>query len=452
MRPLLAMAHFVFVTAGIASYVHRLSALTAGLIDRGHRVSVLSLRESGLRGWSPDITIHRLELPAHFVRRPGGLTGRRARVRKEQARAERIIHGDVLASALDTLTPDVVILDYELHAQIIQAVSRGYPVMLIEYECSPLQTGRVPMPSSSHVPGPGGCPEWRSRVSWLTGLIARRARLAASRMYYGGADWWSTIRAVAAREGFDLSGRTSRRHWQYLSYPEIPTLYLGPAALDLPNTDPNPDFRIGPVAGMDRLENLEDPAYQEVLRAMENREKGPVVYCAMGSILSDSSYYRRVIAAFASRPDWLLILAAGRNTEPASLGATTENVHILAHAPQLDVLRRADVMLTHAGPASIYEAILSGVPLVCYSGGAKEENGNAARVVYHGLGLRGDLRSDSVGQIAACIEELLANPEYQRSVLRMRDRMMKQHDNGRAAELLECAAAGTPASLPWNGF
>ena len=274
----------------------------------------------------------------------------------------------------------------------------------------------------------------------------------ASRLYYGGADWWSTIRAVAAREGFDLSGRTSRRHWQYLAYPDIPTLYLGPAALDLPNVDPNPDFRVGPVANMQREENLSDSAYQRFLRALDGREEGPVVYCAMGSLLSDPAYYRRVIAVFASRPDWLLILAAGKNLDPGTLGTITENVHVLAHAPQLDILRRADVMLTHAGPASIYEAILSGVPLVCYSGGAKEENGNAARVVFHGLGLRGDLRTSSAERIEASIAEVLGNPRYQSNVRRMREQILGQHESARAMELLERAAAGTPGDLGWRGF
>ena len=452
MRPLSVMAHFVFVTAGISSYVHRLSALTRGLLARGHRVSVLSLRESGLRGWPADVCVARLELPAHFVRRPGGLTGRRSLIAKERARANRIIAGEEFVNALAALSPDLVVVDYELHAQIIQAVSRGYPVMLIEYECSPLQTGRVPMPSSPHVPGPGGCTAWRSRASWLGGLLLRRARITASRLYYGGADWWSTIRAVAAREGFDLSGRASRRHWQYLAYPEIPTLYLGPAALDFPNTDPNPGFRVGPVAGMDRAENLDDPAYQQVLGMLERRNSAAVVYCAMGSILSNPGYFRRVIAAVAARPEWSLILAAGRRMDPAALGSIPDNVHVLGHAPQLDVLRRADAMLTHAGPASIYEAVLSGVPLICYSGGAKEEHGNAARVAYHGLGLQGDLRKSSASRIEADIAEVLGHPRYRSSVLRMRERFLRQQESARGLELLEQAAEESPASLPWRRF
>jgi UDP:flavonoid glycosyltransferase YjiC (YdhE family) len=446
------MAHFVFVTAGITSYVHRLAALSSGLLDRGHRVSVYSQRASGPDNWPAGVIVRRLDLPAHFPRRPGRVAEWRRRTGEERVRAEKIVRGDVLVSALENAAPDLVVIDYELHAQIIQALARAYPLMLLEYECSPLQTGLVPMPSSSHVPGPGGCSRWRSRLSWWGGLARRRARLALSGLYYGDTGWWSTIRAVAEREDFDLTGRTSRRHWHYLTYPEIPTLYLAPAALDFPNEEPNPDFRVGPVAGMDRRENLEASDYQRVLEALDGRPEAPVVYCAMGSILSDPGYFQRVIGAFEARPEWTLILAAGRHADAVRKGCSAGNVQVLGHAPQLDVLRRADLMLTHAGPASIYEAILSGVPLICYSGGAKEENGNAARVLYHGLGLRGNLRRDSPRRIGARIAQVLSEPGYKSRVTAMRDRMLVQHETDRGAELLERAAAEGPGALQWRAF
>jgi zeaxanthin glucosyltransferase len=53
--------------------------------------------------------------------------------------------------------------------------------------------------------------------------------------------------------------------------------------------------------------------------------------------------------------------------------------------------------------------ILSGVPLLVYPRRA-DQPGNAARIVYHGLGRRGDPGQGGPPEIAAQVRQILAGP------------------------------------------
>ncbi|MGH8497829.1 MAG: glycosyltransferase, partial [Methylococcales bacterium] len=66
--------------------------------------------------------------------------------------------------------------------------------------------------------------------------------------------------------------------------------------------------------------------------------------------------------------------------------------------PQLALLRRARMMITHGGTNTIKECVYFGVPMVSFPFGA-DHPGNTARVVYHGLGVKGDLRSLTVDSL-----------------------------------------------------
>lgn len=64
------------------------------------------------------------------------------------------------------------------------------------------------------------------------------------------------------------------------------------------------------------------------------------------------------------------------------------------------VLSAADIFITHGGLNSIHDAMRWKVPMIVYPIDENyDQNGNASRVVYHGLGLRGDFDRDSIDDI-----------------------------------------------------
>jgi len=93
-----------------------------------------------------------------------------------------------------------------------------------------------------------------------------------------------------------------------------------------------------------------------------------------------------LIEAGRRLPQFQFVIAG---SEPPS--HVPPNVLVLRHAPQLKMLRRARVMISHGGANSVKEALHHGVPLVVLPFDM-DQPGNAARVAFHGVGraVRGD--------------------------------------------------------------
>lgn len=97
--------------------------------------------------------------------------------------------------------------------------------------------------------------------------------------------------------------------------------------------------------------------------------------------------------------------AGPRNTLSAEdLGVLPENVIAVQHAPQLDLLKRAKMMITHGGASSVKECLYSGVPMIVIPTPVEDLQGNAARVVYYGVGVRADLRKLTVKRLKDLVE------------------------------------------------
>ena len=156
-------------------------------------------------------------------------------------------------------------------------------------------------------------------------------------------------------------------------------------------------------------------------RFVEGIGDKPIVYCSLGSFLTDVDFLRKVVDVFRRRHDWQLVMGLGRMASRADLGDVPDNVLVLDWAPQLEVLAHADVAITHGGTSSIHECIVNGVPvLVCPPNRPDlDQTGNAARVVYHGLGLRGAFDSDTSQDIERNIERLLTDRHFTESLTEM---------------------------------
>jgi UDP:flavonoid glycosyltransferase YjiC (YdhE family) len=76
--------------------------------------------------------------------------------------------------------------------------------------------------------------------------------------------------------------------------------------------------------------------------------------------------------------------------------------------PQLQMLSHARMMITHCGLHSLMECASRGVPMIAFPLGF-DQFGNAARVVYHGLGLRGNIRTATAESIGRLIDRVLGD-------------------------------------------
>jgi UDP:flavonoid glycosyltransferase YjiC (YdhE family) len=75
-----------------------------------------------------------------------------------------------------------------------------------------------------------------------------------------------------------------------------------------------------------------------------------------------------------------------------------------------------------------------------------DQNGNAARVKFHGLGLRGSVRSDRVSDITIKIKRLFESPEFRKTAGKWKKVYRENNNSIKAVEIVEALLNETVSS------
>ncbi len=103
---------------------------------------------------------------------------------------------------------------------------------------------------------------------------------------------------------------------------------------------------------------------EEISFPFENIKNKKIIYISLGTLLNNNNnFYMKCIKAFGQK-EFVVIMSVGENTKIKDLGKIPANFIIKNYVPQLEVLQRADLFISHAGMNSVHEALYYGVPLV----------------------------------------------------------------------------------------
>lgn len=207
------------------------------------------------------------------------------------------------------------------------------------------------------------------------------------------------------------------------SFKELPILTMAMKEMDFPHTPAKNLRYVGPMVFEKRTAIRADEETERrlsVVLSLKKRRNKKLIYCSVSSFVKgDVSFLRKVLEATSDREDWLLIMTLGGNIEPELLGAIPKNAYLFRWVPQLRVLANADCSINHAGINSINECLHFRVPILAYSGKFFDQNGNAARVAYHGLGIQGDKDEDQSTAIQHHISRVLTEPSFREKMIEM---------------------------------
>jgi len=95
--------------------------------------------------------------------------------------------------------------------------------------------------------------------------------------------------------------------------------------------------------------------------------------------------YGTILEAVSEFPEMQAVLSVGTNFNLDYLGPIPANTIVVRIAPQMELLKRAALCITHAGLNTVLEALAQGVPMVAIPIGY-DQPGVAARIVHHGVG------------------------------------------------------------------
>ncbi|MCP2266870.1 macrolide family glycosyltransferase [Promicromonospora thailandica] len=196
----------------------------------------------------------------------------------------------------------------------------------------------------------------------------------------------------------------------------------------------DPSFRfVGASVGS----RLPDPAFAA------DRLTDPVLYASLGTVFDAGPRLLRAFATGLAPLGGTVVVSTG-NTDPADLGTLPDNVLARRSVPQLQVLERAALFVTHGGMNSVNEALLAGVPALVVPQGADQPL-VARRVAELGAGLVLDTADVTPGTVHALARRLLDEPGFGAAAAAQRAAQEEAGGPGRAVDELERYLALTGA-------
>ena len=166
----------------------------------------------------------------------------------------------------------------------------------------------------------------------------------------------------------------------------------------------------------------------------------PLIYASMGTLQNGSERIFQAILAAAQAPGRQLVLSIGKNLDPDKLGTLSPNTIVVRSAPQLEVLKRASLCITHAGLNTALESLTAGVPMVAIPV-TNDQPGVGARIAHTGTGvvvplktLAGEL---AVQKLREAIETVLTDGCYRENTQQIQQAIERTNGLKMAADLID---------------
>jgi UDP:flavonoid glycosyltransferase YjiC (YdhE family) len=221
-----------------------------------------------------------------------------------------------------------------------------------------------------------------------------------------------------------------------------PVIVTSPREMDLPRNASETVTYGGPSIDLDRS-GLPMP-----WEGAEDRK--PMVACSFGTSYrmlphaERTRRFRAVIRGVGEAGDVQLVIAVGDEATVRAVSSIPEarNAVVVKWFPQMGVLTRACLMITHGGWGTVKECVYHGVPMLV-SPIANDHRGAAARVQFHGLGSVIKERDFVPARFREAVRTILADQAMKQRLRRMSGVLRDFEAKSEAADLIETLARGT---------
>ncbi len=161
-----------------------------------------------------------------------------------------------------------------------------------------------------------------------------------------------------------------------------------------------------------------------------------LIYASLGTVQNRLLGTFETIAEACQGLDVQLVIALGGGYVPDSLPALPGDPLVVGYAPQLELLQRAALTITHAGMNTTLESLGNGVPMVAIPI-ANDQPGVAARIAWTGTGEVIPLKRLNCARLRSAIDRVLTENTYKNNALRLQAAIQRAGGVKRAADIVE---------------
>jgi len=162
----------------------------------------------------------------------------------------------------------------------------------------------------------------------------------------------------------------------------------------------------------------------------------PFIFASMGTIQNGMEWVFRIIAEACAGFDLQLIMSLGGNIAPERLGTPPGNPLVVRYAPQLDLLEKARLVITHAGLNTALEALTQGVPMVAIPV-TNDQPAVAARIAWTHTGAVLPLKRLNSQRLRQKIATVLGDETYRQAARRIQAGIVEARGLQKAADIVE---------------
>ncbi|WP_392476412.1 glycosyltransferase [Nostoc sp. C110] len=259
--------------------------------------------------------------------------------------------------------------------------------------------------------------------------------------------WWACLRNKAA---YLLMKRLTqpitqvldeyRRSWDLPLYRDTPQkdsfsrlaqLSQLPVEFEFPRKDLPKCFHFtGPYQDISGREPIPFP--------YEKLTEQPLIYASLGTLQNRQHYIFRCIAEACADLDVQLVISLGGSNCSELLQKMPGSLLVVNYAPQLELLKKATITITHAGLNTVLESLSNSVPMLAIPI-ANDQLGIAARLVWTGVGEVVQLSQLSIPRLRSTIQKLMTEDVYKKNASKLQIAINRAGGVIRAADIVEQA-------------
>lgn len=165
-----------------------------------------------------------------------------------------------------------------------------------------------------------------------------------------------------------------------------------------------------------------------------------LVYASMGTVMARANVLQSIAGACSGLNVQLVLSLGGGFLSEEELGSLPGDPVVVRFAPQMELVRRAALVITHAGLNTVLESLSCGVPMVALPFN-NDQPGVAARVAWLGAGevVSGRGLLGSARNLRSAVRRVLSIPSYKESALRLQESIRAIDGPSLASDLIEHA-------------
>jgi zeaxanthin glucosyltransferase len=212
-------------------------------------------------------------------------------------------------------------------------------------------------------------------------------------------------------------------------FPELAHITQLPQCLDFPRSVlPSNFYYAGPF--------LDQAARPSVEFPWDRLDGRPVVYASLGTARNSEPAIFRLISEACDGLDVQLVISLGGRRDPKMLDGLPGKPLVVRDAPQLELLKKAGIVITHGGLNTALETLMEGKPMIVIPK-AFDQPAVAARLAWLRVAEVIPPGTLSAKQIHSSLVKLLYNPSYREAARDVQARIRSVRGLERAADVIE---------------